>query len=102
MESQLTEGIERRDPIGFTFEDMPTSGSIIEFTDRQADTVTPVDLLSSENYTDKATRDARFAICKECDRLFKPTRTCKECGCFMAVKTWLKDATCALHDNPKW
>lgn len=44
----------------------------------------------------------RFAICKNCDRLFKPTRTCKEYGCFMALKTWLKDASCVLHDNPKW
>lgn len=63
------------------------------------DDVTPLDLLSSNNYTTKEIRDERFDICKGCDRLFKPTRTCKECGCFMALKTWLKDAHCPLH---KW
>ena len=67
-----------------------------------ADQLTPLDLLTGE-YTDKATRDARFDICKGCDRLFKPTRTCKECGCFMALKTWLKDARCALPEpDRKW
>jgi protein-arginine kinase activator protein McsA len=65
----------------------------------QIDSVTPLDLLSSTNYTTKEVRDSRFTTCKDCDRLFKPTRTCKECGCFMALKTWLKDASCPLG---KW
>jgi len=65
----------------------------------EADNVTPLDLLVASNYTDKATRDARFDICKGCERLFKPTRSCKECGCFMALKTWLIEATCPLG---KW
>lgn len=68
-------------------------------TDEQVDAVTPLDLLFSENYTSKEERDSRLSICKNCDRLWKPTRTCKECGCFMGLKTWLKDATCPLH---KW
>ena len=63
------------------------------------DDVTPIDLLSSNNYTNKETRNSRFDICKSCDRLFAPTRTCKECGCFMAMKTWLKMAECPLG---KW
>lgn len=63
------------------------------------DSVTPLDLLDSDNYTNKEERDRRYGICKGCDRLFKPTRTCKECGCFMSLKTWLKDATCPLG---KW
>lgn len=63
------------------------------------DDVTPLDLLNNENYTNRQVRSERFDICKECDRLFKPTRTCKECGCFMAMKTWLKGAYCPLG---KW
>lgn len=68
-------------------------------SDKEADNVTPLDLLSSKNYTTKEIRNERFDICKECPRLFKPTKTCKECGCFMAAKTWLKDATCPIG---KW
>lgn len=59
-----------------------------------SDEVTPFDLFSSDNYTTEEIRNKRFDICKECDSLFKPTRTCKECGCFMALKTWLKFAEC--------
>jgi len=71
-------------------------------TEEAADKVTPLDLLDSDNYTTKEIRNERFDICKGCDRLFKPTRTCKECGCFMALKTWIANASCALHDDPKW
>lgn len=66
------------------------------YTDEHAQQVSPFDLLSSKNYTTTSVRDERLNICKDCDRLFKPTRTCRECGCFMAVKTWLKDATCPI------
>jgi hypothetical protein len=61
--------------------------------------VTPFDLLSNKNCTSREVRDKRLDICKECERLFKPTYTCKECGCFMALKTWLKEASCPLN---KW
>lgn len=47
----------------------------------------------------KKRKSDRLAICSECDRLFKPTFTCKECGCFMKVKTGLKIAKCPLG---KW
>ena len=70
--------------------EMPSGG----LTDEQVYSVTPFDLLNNDNYTDRKTRDSRLDICKGCDRLFKPTRTCKECGCFMAIKTWLADAHC--------
>jgi len=61
--------------------------------------VTPFDLLSNENYTTEDIRNNRYDICLECDILFKPTKTCKECGCFMALKTWLSDAKCPIG---KW
>ena len=44
-------------------------------------------------------RENRFLICSDCDRLLKTTYTCKECGCFMKAKTWLKPAKCPLG---KW
>jgi|TARA_R110002110_G_scaffold175861_2_gene379648 hypothetical protein len=36
----------------------------------------------------------RLAICNNCPRLFKPTKTCMECGCFMVVKATLPTAKC--------
>jgi hypothetical protein len=41
----------------------------------------------------------RYAICLECPSLLGATKQCKECGCFMAVKVKLKNATCPLG---KW
>ena len=59
----------------------------------------PTDLLFPSNYTDKATAVARAEVCNTCDRLFRATFSCKECGCFMKAKVKLKDATCPLG---KW
>lgn len=69
------------------------------FTEEDDHKATPLDLLNSNNYVDRDTRELRYDVCKGCPRLFKPTRTCKECGCFMAAKTWLKNADCPLG---KW
>ena len=41
----------------------------------------------------------RYDICKECDRFFSLTTTCKECGCFMIAKTKMASAKCPLG---KW
>jgi hypothetical protein len=41
----------------------------------------------------------RFEICKACPELVKVTKTCKKCGCFMAVKTKIQGATCPIG---KW
>jgi len=38
----------------------------------------------------------RFAICQDCDFLFKPTATCKKCGCFMKVKVKLRGSECPI------
>lgn len=95
----------RPEPRRISYEEAVALGMIPQegISDEQADHATPMDLLHSENYVDRETRDVRFNICKGCDRLFKPTRTCKECGCFMALKTWLKTATCALPEpDRKW
>lgn len=50
-------------------------------------------------FTDQETRDKRFAICLECEYLIKATSTCKKCGCFMTLKTKLKNVTCPIE---KW
>ena len=41
----------------------------------------------------------RYSICLKCPQLFKMTKQCKQCGCFMSAKTKLKDATCPIG---KW
>lgn len=46
---------------------------------------------------DEASR--RYGFCEECPSLIKLTHQCKECGCFMKLKTKLKHATCPLG---KW
>lgn len=43
--------------------------------------------------------ERRFSICQACPRLLKATSQCKECGCFMNLKTKLAKADCPLH---KW
>jgi hypothetical protein len=52
-----------------------------------------------EMFADKEVAFARLDICADCDRLFKPTFTCKECGCFMKVKARIASQHCPIH---KW
>jgi hypothetical protein len=101
VEDRMTEIVPPEVVVVSNFEEFLEKGQPVEeaLTDEQVDSVTPLDLLSSDNYTTKEIRNERFDVCKGCDRLFKPTRTCRECGCFMALKTWLKDAACP---KDKW
>ena len=41
----------------------------------------------------------RIAICKDCIFYFRPTGTCKDCGCFMKVKARLSQMSCS---QKKW
>ena len=41
----------------------------------------------------------RLAICKHCIYYFKPTGTCKDCGCFMKIKARLAPMECS---QKKW
>jgi hypothetical protein len=60
----------------------------------------PWHLLLSEQYEkNKELVAERLSICKECPELIKLTTQCKQCGCFMNLKTKLADATCPLG---KW
>lgn len=65
-------------------------------SEEAVDSVTPIDLLNSKNYTNREIRNERLDICRSCPKLFKPTRTCKMCGCFMGIKTWAAEAVCPI------
>lgn len=41
----------------------------------------------------------RQDICRKCSELVKPIWTCKQCGCFMKIKTRLDISICPLG---KW
>lgn len=41
----------------------------------------------------------RMSICKQCPFLFKFTKQCRKCGCFMEAKTKLPNAECPIG---KW
>lgn len=43
--------------------------------------------------------EQRIQICNSCDRLFKPTRNCKLCGCFIDLKVKSKLSSCPIN---KW
>lgn len=38
--------------------------------------------------------EARLEVCRGCPKLFKPTMTCKSCGCFLRLKVLLPASTC--------
>jgi len=41
----------------------------------------------------------RMDICRSCEYLYTKTDTCKLCGCFMGVKTWMATQECP---KKKW
>lgn len=60
----------------------------------------PWDLLNpNTEYVEPATATSRFDICKACPELVPATNQCKQCGCFMVLKTKLSKAVCPLG---KW
>jgi hypothetical protein len=68
-------------------------------SNEEGQSVTPFDLLNSNNYTNREVRDSRYEICKSCEHFFNPIKMCRECGCNMPLKTWLKEASCPIG---KW
>lgn len=42
----------------------------------------------------------RYAICQECPFLYKPTDTCKKCGCFMKIKAFMPKHSCPIGKWP--
>jgi hypothetical protein len=43
--------------------------------------------------------DRRFDVCRKCDKFDPTLERCRECGCFMRVKTKLAGMKCPLN---KW
>lgn len=50
-------------------------------------------------FVEETISKTRFDICTSCEFLTKTTNSCKKCGCFMIVKTKLKNARCPIG---KW
>jgi hypothetical protein len=62
--------------------------------------VTPLDLVNpNAKHADLELHDKRYSICLSCTELIKMTKQCKQCGCFMNIKTKLLDAKCPIG---KW
>ena len=64
---------------------------------RDAAQATAANMLASR--VSPEVQEYRYSMCQACEKLYKPTDTCKACGCFMKVKTWIPQQTCPLK---KW
>ena len=60
--------------------------------------VTVFDMFKGERASDDLAAK-RMQECSRCDRFIELTKQCKECGCFMNMKTRLTEAKCPLG---KW
>ena len=64
------------------------------------DDVKPWDLLNpNKERSPEELAQYRLEICKGCEHFSKLSIRCKKCGCFMKLKTNLKDAKCPIG---KW
>lgn len=61
--------------------------------------VNSINIIPNSNRSSESTAAKRLEICRACDLLYKPTDTCKKCGCFMVVKTNMKNVKCPID---KW
>ena len=52
-----------------------------------------------EERSDKELIEYRLEICNNCEWLDKRLTRCRQCGCFMKLKSTLRRAECPLH---KW
>lgn len=43
--------------------------------------------------------ESRLNTCKSCEHAYKPTLTCKKCGCFMKIKAKMPEMNCPIG---KW
>ena len=60
----------------------------------------PWDILNPKTeYASEEVANNRYSICKACPELLKVTNQCMKCGCFMAAKTKIQNASCPLG---KW
>lgn len=76
------------------------------FVDKFREKIKKQENLSIENRIENTSyivsskvQEERMQICKSCEHLFHATNSCKKCGCFMILKTKLKNAQCPIN---KW
>lgn len=60
---------------------------------------TPLGLIDRSSYTSEDEAQTRIDVCDGCNSFIHLTKQCKECGCFMPLKTKLKNTKCPLN---KW
>ncbi len=60
----------------------------------------PWDILNpNAEYASEELANHRYSLCQGCPFFIDLTKQCKECGCFMTVKTKLLNAACPQN---KW
>jgi len=64
-----------------------------EAAEKAATDIIPFEKVSEE------VQQQRMATCRSCEYLYTKTDTCKMCGCFMGVKTWMATQECPIK---KW
>jgi len=63
-------------------------------------TTRPWDLLNpNTQYVSDEISKKRYDVCQQCPELIDLTKQCKQCGCFMLLKTKLEVSKCPLG---KW
>jgi hypothetical protein len=71
------------------------SKEIVNQEQIQTNTMSEIEfLLDKENNS-----HARFSICQTCSQLLPIVNVCKQCGCFMNIKTRIYSSKCPLE---KW
>lgn len=68
-----------------------------EVAEKTADNM--IDNVKEKIMVPEEIRVQRWEICASCDKLYKPTNSCKLCGCFMKLKVTLPFAECPIK---KW
>lgn len=56
-------------------------------------------MFESSMFVEEKEKERRLAICNNCPNLYKLTGNCKLCGCFVKLKTKLKNQNCPIS---KW
>lgn len=71
-----------------------------EYLEKQKNSVKPWDMINPNvPRASEELANHRYSICEGCPELIQLTKQCKQCGCFMNLKTKLEQATCPLG---KW
>lgn len=60
----------------------------------------PWDVLNpNTEYVSEEISSSRYNLCNQCPEFLNVTKQCKQCGCFMVLKTKMLESSCPLG---KW